>query len=79
MAEPAKTDPYLLTALVCPVSGGVLALSADGGELVSHSARLAFPIRDGIPIMVASEARPLSEVEIAADKSRKAQGARKRQ
>ena len=55
------TDPLLLTTLVCPITGGPLSLSPDHDELISASARLAFPIRDGIPIMIENEARKLPE------------------
>lgn len=52
-------DPKLLEILVCPLSKGPLVMSADKSELISYSARLAYPIRDGIPIMLADEARAL--------------------
>lgn len=65
MPDTPKPDPYLLTTLVCPVSGGILSLSRKGHELVSPGARIAYPIRDGIPIMVPGEARALTETEIA--------------
>jgi uncharacterized protein YbaR (Trm112 family) len=55
-----ETDPHLLMTLVCPLTGAPLTLSRDSSELVSEAARLAFPIRDGIPIMIESEARKLS-------------------
>lgn len=58
------TDRLLLTALVCPLSGAILALSDDGRELISRTAKLAFPIRDGIPIMLVGEARKLGEDEV---------------
>ena len=58
------TDPKMLELLVCPVTGGELHYDKERQELVSKKARLAFPIRDGIPIMLASEARPLEEDEI---------------
>ncbi|AQT43374.1 Trm112 family protein [Bartonella sp. M0177] len=58
------TDPKMLELLVCPVTGGELHFDKERQELVSKKARLAFPIRDGIPIMLASEARPLEENEI---------------
>ncbi len=61
---PRQTDPDLLSALVCPVTGGPLIFAREKDELVSLSAKIAFPIRDGIPIMVQSEARDLSEAEI---------------
>ncbi len=56
-------DPKLLEILVCPVTKGALTMSRDKTELVSKSARLAYPIRDGIPIMLADEARALSPEE----------------
>lgn len=70
MAEPATTetemkkrsvvpDGKLLEFLVCPVSRGPLQYDAARHELISRSARLAYPIRDGIPIMVEEEARHL--------------------
>lgn len=66
MPDTPKPDPYLLSTLVCPVSGGILTYSQEENELVSPGARIAFPIRDGIPIMVPGEARALTEAEIAA-------------
>jgi hypothetical protein len=52
-------DRKMLEALSCPLTEGPLSYDAERGELVSKSARLAFPIRDGIPIMLVSEARTL--------------------
>jgi len=52
-------DRKMLEALVCPVTQGQLGYDKDRQELVSRTARLAFPIRNGIPIMLASEAREL--------------------
>jgi uncharacterized protein YbaR (Trm112 family) len=52
-------DPRMLEALVCPQTHGVLSYDAERQELVSRAAHLAYPIRDGIPVMLASEARPL--------------------
>ena len=52
-------DPKLLEILVCPVTKGRLEYNADKQELISHSAKLAYPIRDGIPIMLPEEARAL--------------------
>lgn len=52
-------DRRMLEALVCPLTQGPLVWDAERRELVSKAARLAFPVRDGIPIMLASEARPL--------------------
>ena len=53
-------DKKLLDLLVCPVTKGPLIYDRDHAELISKSARLAYPIRDGIPIMLADEARPLA-------------------
>lgn len=53
-------DPKLLEILACPVTKGPLTMSPDKTELISYSARLAYPIRDGIPIMLADEARALN-------------------
>lgn len=56
-------DPRLLEVLVCPVTHGPLAYDREKGELVSKGARLAYPIRDGVPIMLPEEARELGEGE----------------
>ena len=56
-------DRKLLDILVCPVTKGPLIYDKDKQELVSKSARLAYPIRDDIPIMLEDEARPLEEGE----------------
>ena len=62
--EPAaEVDPRLLEILVCPVTHGPLDYDRAKGELVSRSARLAYPIRDGVPIMLPEEARELGEGE----------------
>jgi uncharacterized protein YbaR (Trm112 family) len=58
-------DPKLLEILVCPVTRGPLRYDREKQELVSRQAGLAFPIRDGIPIMLPGEARELSEAERA--------------
>ncbi|MCI5045671.1 MAG: Trm112 family protein [Aquisalinus sp.] len=55
-------DPRLLEILVCPVSRSPLEYRRESGELISHKARLAYPIRDGIPIMLEGEARHLDEI-----------------
>ncbi len=60
-ARPAALDPRLLEILVCPVTKGPLTYDREAGELISQQAGLAFPIRDGIPIMLPDEARPLPE------------------
>jgi uncharacterized protein YbaR (Trm112 family) len=57
---PARIDRRLLELLVCPVTRGPLSHDAERGELVSRGAKLAFPIRDGIPVMLVDEARSLS-------------------
>ena len=56
-------DKKLLDILVCPVTKGPLIYDKEKSELISKSARLAYPIRDGIPIMLEDEARPLNEDE----------------
>ncbi|MCA0369512.1 MAG: Trm112 family protein [Proteobacteria bacterium] len=56
-------DPKLLEILVCPITRGVLRYDSKAQELISESARLAYPIRDGIPILLPDEARPLDEDE----------------
>ncbi|WP_208541639.1 Trm112 family protein [Bartonella capreoli] len=53
------TDPKMLELLVCPITGGTLSLNRKTQELISLKAQLAYPIRDGVPIMLASEARSL--------------------
>jgi uncharacterized protein YbaR (Trm112 family) len=56
-------DPKLLERLVCPVTKGPLIYDRERQELVSKSARLAYPIRDGIPVMLEEEARKLTPEE----------------
>ena len=56
-------DPKLLEMLVCPVTKGPLVFDRDKQELVSKSARLAYPVRDGIPVMLEEEARRLAPEE----------------
>ena len=56
---PASVDPRLLEVLVCPVTRGRLTYDRERQELVSPGAKLAFPIRDGVPIMLPDEARKL--------------------
>jgi uncharacterized protein YbaR (Trm112 family) len=58
-------DPKLLEILVCPVTKGPLTYDAAAQELISKSARLAYPIRDGIPVMLEDEARKLAPEESA--------------
>ena len=63
MSEPARAagiiDPRLLEILVCPLTKTTLEYDAEHQELISRAAKLAYPIRDGIPIMLPDEARPL--------------------
>jgi uncharacterized protein YbaR (Trm112 family) len=66
MAEPdrgSKIDTKLLELLACPLTKGPLRWNEAKQELVSNSARLAYPVRDGIPIMLPSEARSLAADE----------------
>ena len=56
-------DPKLLELLVCPVTKGPLVYDRNKQELVSKSARLAYPVRDGIPVMLEEEARRLAPEE----------------
>lgn len=60
MPKKHGVDPKLLELLVCPVTKTTLEYDKKKGELVSKKAKLAFPIRDGIPVMVVSEARPVA-------------------
>jgi uncharacterized protein len=60
-STPTAVDPKLLEVLVCPVTKGPLSYDRERQELVSDKARLAFPIRDGIPIMLVDEARRLGD------------------
>ena len=64
-AEPrgSQVDPKLLEILVCPVTHTRLRYDAEKQELISDTAGLAYPIRDGIPIMLQDEARPLKVTE----------------
>lgn len=57
-------DKKLLEILACPVTKGSLIYDKDKQELVSKSARLAYPIRDGIPVMLEEEARTLTQEEV---------------
>lgn len=59
MSDQPGFDRRMLEALVCPLTQGPLRYDADRQELVSQSAKLAFPIREGIPIMLVDEARAL--------------------
>jgi len=57
-------DTKLLELLVCPVTKGALDYKRETQELISRSARLAYPIRDGIPVLLENEARTLSDQEL---------------
>lgn len=59
--EATRVDPKLLELLVCPLTKESLDYDAERQELISRQARLAYPIRDGIPIMLPEEARPLTD------------------
>jgi hypothetical protein len=61
MAESNRVDPKLLEILVCPLTKGPLEYDAAAQELISRQAGLAYPIRDGIPIMLIDEARRLDD------------------
>lgn len=57
----SNVDPKLLELLVCPLTKGRLSYDRIHNELISESARLAYPIRDGVPIMLISEARKIED------------------
>ena len=57
-------DTKLLQLLVCPVTKGLLVYDREKQELISKSARLAYPVRDGLPVMLETEARTLSDQEL---------------
>lgn len=57
-------DTKLLELLVCPVTKGPLTYDREKNELVSRSARLAYPVHDGLPVMLETEARALSDDEL---------------
>jgi uncharacterized protein YbaR (Trm112 family) len=59
--EISRVDPRLLEILVCPLTKTTLEYDAEKQELISRSARLAYPIRDGIPIMLPEEARKIDD------------------
>jgi uncharacterized protein YbaR (Trm112 family) len=67
-------DPKLLEILVCPVTKGPLVYDRDKQELISKSARLAYPIRDGIPVMLEDEARRLEPCGIRVSAARETEG-----
>ena len=59
----AALDPRLLEVLVCPLTRTPLVYDRARGELISKAARLAYPVRDGVPVMPPEEARPLADGE----------------
>ena len=59
-----RMDTKLLELIVCPVTKGPLTWDTETQELRSRSARLAYPVRDGIPVLLENEARPLSDEEL---------------
>ena len=59
--QPPPIDPRLLEVLICPVTRGPLRWDPVAQELISQRANLAYPVRDGIPIMLPEEARPLHD------------------
>ena len=61
MTASRETDPRLLEILVCPLTKTALRYDRDKQELVSRAAKLAYPIRDGIPIMLPDEAREIGD------------------
>jgi len=63
LAEPADVDPRLLEVLICPMTRSPLTYDRAKGELISKSARLAYPVRNGVPIMLVEEARVLGDDE----------------
>jgi len=61
MSEPTEVDRKLLERLVCPLTKGPLTYDREKQELISTQAKLAYPIRDGIPIMLVDEARQIED------------------
>ena len=58
-------DTKLLELIVCPLTRGSLRYNAARSELISQSAKLAYPVRDGVPILLEAEARPLTNDELS--------------
>ena len=59
MNETTTMDPKMLSVLICPKTGGPLSYDSEKKELISKSAKLAFPVREGVPILLLDEARSL--------------------
>lgn len=68
-ADRKKVDVKLLELLVCPLTKGPLTFDRENCELISRVAKLAYPIRDGIPVMLPSEARSLPEDGVTSNRS----------
>lgn len=68
--NPPTIDSKLLELICCPLTKGMLTYDAVRSELISISAKLAYPVREGIPIMLPSEARQMDEDELQARKTR---------
>ena len=58
-------DTKLLELIVCPLTKGSLRYDTARSELISHSAKLAYPVRDGLPVLLEAEARPLTNDELS--------------
>lgn len=69
MPEPAAVDPKLLELLVCPLTKTILVYDRTAQELISRAAGLAFPIRNGVPLMIEDAARRLTDDEIKPPRS----------
>jgi uncharacterized protein len=74
--QATPVDPKLLDLLVCPLTKGPLRYDRTRQELISEQAGLAYPIRDGIPIMLVEEARPLDEDQVIPEVVRAPEGRR---
>jgi hypothetical protein len=64
--DPLKIDDKLLSLLVCPLTKGPLIYNQERQELLSKTAKLAYPVHNGIPVMIPSEARDLTDEELEA-------------
>ncbi len=72
MKKKTSLNPKLIEILVCPLTKGPLHYNAQKKELISPLAKLAYPIRDGVPVMLVDEARPLKEDELGGKTRREA-------
>ncbi len=71
MKKSDAINPKLIDILVCPLTKGPLTFDKKNKELISPRAKLAYPIRDGVPVMLAEEARPISETPLKTNKATK--------